>query len=281
LLPIAAAFGRFISKGILMTKYEHYKTMVFSLRERILTVTLNRPEKLNIFTEEMEYELTQFFVDGAMDKDFDIVILTGAGRAFSAGGDVENWMTKNVEDPGRVNTDLSKRVVFSILDFPKPLIAKVNGHAIGLGATVALFCDVIFASNEAKIADPHVKMGLSAGDGGAVIWPQLIGYARAREYLMTGELIPAPKAAELGLINYSLPPGELDAAVEAFAQKLSKGALRAISATKQTINLGLKQVATAVMDASIAYEKLTVYTSDHAEAVHAFIEKRKPTFTGK
>ena len=173
-----------------MTRYEHYKTMMFSLRERILTVTLNRPEKLNVFTEEMEYELTQFLVDGALDQDFDIVILTGAGRAFSAGGDVENWMVKNVEDPGRVRTELSKRVVFSILDFPKPIIAKLNGHAIGLGATVALFCDVIFASNEAKIADPHVKMGLSAGDGGAIIWPQLIGYARAREYLMTGELIP-------------------------------------------------------------------------------------------
>jgi len=264
-----------------MTQYDHYKTMLFSLRERVLTVTLNRPEKLNIFTEEMEQELTQFLIDGALDKDFDIAILTGAGRAFSAGGDVENWMVKNVEDPGRVSTDLSKRVVFSLLDFPKPIIAKVNGHAVGLGATVALFCDVIFASSEAKIADPHVKMGLSAGDGGAIIWPQLIGYARAREYLMTGELVPAPKAAEIGLINYSLPPGELDAAVDAFVRKLSKGALRAISATKQTVNLGLKHVATAVMDASIANEKLTVYTKDHAEAVHAFLEKREPVFTGK
>ncbi|TAL02178.1 MAG: enoyl-CoA hydratase/isomerase family protein [Rhodospirillaceae bacterium] len=264
-----------------MKKYAHYTTMTFSLQGRILTVTLNNPEKLNIFTEKMEQELTQFFVDGAMDEDFDFVILTGAGRAFSAGGDVENWMTANVADPGRVNTDLSKRVVFSILDFPKPLIAKLPGHAIGLGATVALFCDVIFASNDAKIADPHVRLGLSAGDGGAIIWPQLIGYARAREFLMTGELIPAPRAAAMGLINYALPPEELDAAVDAFVQKLSKGALVAIRATKMTVNLGLKQVATAVMDASIAYEKLTVYTKDHAEAVDAFLNKRKPNFIGK
>ena len=107
---------------------------------------------------------------------------------------------------------------------------------------------MIFASDKAKIGDPHVLMGLSAGDGGAIIWPQLIGYARAREYLMTGELIPAPKAAEIGLINYSLPLEELDAAVDAFVHKLSKGALRAICATKQTVNLGLKQVATAVME---------------------------------
>jgi enoyl-CoA hydratase len=264
-----------------MKRYEHYKTLTFKLSGRILTVTLNRPEKLNIFDEEMELEVTQFLVDGALDKDFDIVILTGAGRAFSAGGDVEGWMQRNVADPSRVDTVLSKRVVFAMLEFPKPIIAKLNGHAIGLGATVALYCDVIFASDKAKIGDPHVLMGLSAGDGGAIIWPHLIGYARAREYLMTGELIPAPKAAAMGLINYSLPLQELDAAVDAFAQKLAKGALRAISHTKQTVNLGLKHVASAVMDASIAYEVLTVYSHDHAEAVKAFLEKRPPAFTGK
>jgi enoyl-CoA hydratase len=264
-----------------MKKFAHYNTMTFTVEGRILTAMFNRPEKLNVFTEEMEGELAQFLHDGAFDPDFDIVILTGAGRAFSAGGDIENWMTANIKDPGRVNTDLSKRVIFSILDFPKPIIAKVNGHAIGLGCTVALYCDVVFASEKAKFADPHVKMGLSAGDGGAIIWPQLIGYARAREFLMTGELIPAPRAAAMGLINYSLPLEELDAAVDAFALKLSKGALKAISATKRTVNLGLKQVAAAVMDASIAYEHQTVYTRDHAEAVNAFLEKRDPVFTGK
>lgn len=264
-----------------MTKYDHYETMLFTLDNRVLTLTFNAPDKLNAFTEEMEVELSQFLVDGAIDEDFDIVVITGAGRAFSAGGDVENWMTKNVENPGRVNTTLCKRVVFGLLDFPKPIIAKLNGHAIGLGATVALYCDVIFASDKAKLADPHVLMGLSAGDGGAIVWPQLVGYARAREYLMTGELIPAPKAAEMGLINHSLPLEELDGAVDAFVEKIQKGALQAIIATKLTINLGLKQVATAVMDASIAYEKLTVYTDDHAEAVDAFLAKRKPKFTGK
>jgi enoyl-CoA hydratase len=264
-----------------MTKYDHYKTIAFSLRERILTVTLNRPDKLNIFDAEMEREVTQFLVDGAFDKDFDIAILTGAGRAFSAGGDVAGWMQKNVEDPASVDTTMVKRVVFAMLDFPKPIIAKLNGHAIGLGATVALYCDVIFASEKALIGDPHVSMGLSAGDGGAIIWPHLIGYARAREYLMTGELIPAPKAAAMGLINHCLPPEELDGAVDAFVQKLAKGALRAISYTKQTVNLGLKHVATAVMDASVAYEVLTVHSRDHAEAVKAFLEKRKPVFIGK
>ncbi len=264
-----------------MTNYDHYKTLAFELNGRIMTVSFNRPEKLNVFTYEMEREVCQFLHDGAIDKSFDVVILTGKGRAFSAGGDIEEWMLPNVMDPGSVEPTLSKRTVFSMLDFPKPILAKLNGHAIGLGATIALYCDVIFAAEHANIADPHVKVGLSAGDGGAIIWPQLIGYAKAREYLMTGEFIPAPKALEIGLINYCLPADELDAAVEAFAQKLLKGAMKAIMATKMTVNLGLKQIATAVMDASIAYELLTVHSKDHAEAVHAFRDKREPVFTHK
>lgn len=264
-----------------MSKYTEYQALGFSQRDRILTVTLNRPDKLNAFNERMEEEVARFLASAATDPDFDIVILTGAGRAFSAGGDVEGWMMKNIQEPARFDTAMAKRVIFALLEFPKPIIAKLNGHAIGLGATLALFCDVIFASDQAKIGDPHVLMGLCAGDGGAVIWPQLIGFARAREYLMTGELLPATRAAEIGLINYAVPASGLDAAVDAFASKLSKGALRAISATKQTVNVGLKQVAAAVMDASILHEANTMYTRDHAEAVHAFLEKRPPLFTGK
>ncbi len=263
-----------------MTKYDHYTNLAFELNGRIMTVYFNRPEKLNVFTAEMEREVCQFLHDGAIDDDFDVVILTGKGKAFSAGGDIEGWMLPNVQNPGALTPTLPKRAVFSLLDFPKPILAKLNGHAVGLGATMALYCDVIFAAEHAKIADPHVKVGLSAGDGGAIIWPQLIGYAKAREYLMTGEFIPAPKALEIGLINYCLPADELDAAVEAFANKLLAGAMKAIVATKMTVNLGLKQIATAVMDASIAYELLTVHSKDHAEAVHAFLEKREPVFTG-
>lgn len=263
------------------TPYDHYKTLAFALQDRIMTVSFNRPEKLNVFTLEMEREICQFLHDSAIDKEFDVVILTGKGRAFSAGGDIEEWMLPNVQDPGSVTPTLSKRAVFAMLDFPKPIIAKLNGHAVGLGATIALYCDVIFAADHAKIADPHVKVGLSAGDGGAIIWPQLIGYARAREYLMTGEFISAPKAEQIGLINYCLPADELDAAVDAFARKLLAGAMKAIVATKMTVNLGLKQIASAVMDASIAYELLTVHSQDHAEAVYAFRDKRDPVFIGK
>jgi enoyl-CoA hydratase len=262
-----------------MTKYDHFKTLAFEQKGRVLMVIFNRPDALNAFTVECQIELAQFIQESALDPDFDVAVLTGAGRAFSAGGDMDA-MLENIADPAGFKLHYSKRLIMGLLDYPKPIIAKVNGHAIGLGATVALFCDVTFAAEHAKIGDPHVLMGLSAGDGGAIIWPQLIGFARAREHLMTGDPLSAPRAAELGLINYAVPADQLDAAVEAFAQRLVNGALKAISATKLTVNLGLKQVASAMIDASLAYEHLTIYSKDHAEAVQAFVDKRKPAFTG-
>jgi aspartyl-tRNA synthetase len=124
----------------------------------------------------------------------------------------------------------ARQIVFALLDCEKPVIAKVNGHATGLGATIALFCDIVFAADHAKIGDPHVSVGLVAGDGGAVIWPQLIGYARAKEYLMTGKPMTALDAASMGLINHAVPLAELDAQVAQFADTLAGGAIKAINA---------------------------------------------------
>jgi enoyl-CoA hydratase len=156
----------------------------------------------------------------------------------------------------------------------------MNGHAVGLGASIALLSDIIFAADHAKIGDPHVGIGLVAGDGGAVIWAQRIGLTKAKEYLLTGELLTAPKAAEIGLINYSLPAGELDGAVDAFCQRLLHGASNAIRWTKILTNMELKRIATTVMEAGIAYESLSVRSADHREGIAALKEKRAPRFTG-
>jgi enoyl-CoA hydratase len=230
----------------------------------------------------MHEELARIFIDINDDPEIDIVILTGAGRAFSSGGDIE-WMQKMIDEPASFEKTAreGKQIVFSILDCEKPIIAKLNGHATGLGATIALFCDVIFASEKAKIGDPHVSVGFVAGDGGAVIWPQLIGFARAKEYLMTGDLMPASEAARMGLINRALPLEQLDKAVDDFAERLASGATKAIKWSKMSVNIALKQLAHSIMDASIAYEAMSNRTSDHAEAVAAFREGRKPKFTGK
>jgi len=164
----------------------------------------------------------------------------------------------------------------------KPIIAAVNGHAMGLGATIALLCDTIFMSSKAKIGDPHVKIGVVAGDGGCVIWPQLIGYARAKEYLMTGDPIEAEAAERMGLINHMTAPEETLEKAQAFAQRLADGPTAAIRWTKVSANIGLKQLAHSIMDTSLAYEWLTFqHGNDHREAVTAFLEKREPKFTDR
>ena len=209
--------------------FASYKFINFQREGRILTVTLNRPDVLNATDAALHEELSRVFTDCSGDPDSDIIILTGAGRAFSSGGDIV-WMQSMIDRPVEFQKTAreAKAIVYSILDCEKPIIAKLNGHATGLGATIALFCDVIFASEAAKIGDPHVSVGFVAGDGGATIWPQLVGYARAKEYLMTGDLMSAAEAERIGLINHCVPADQLDAAVAAFAQKLAKGATKAI-----------------------------------------------------
>lgn len=262
--------------------FSDYETLAFERRERILEIRLNRPDSMNAVNERLHGELARVFADAAEDAGSDVIVLTGAGRAFCAGGDIK-WMQSAIDDPALFEKTAreGKRIIFSILDCEKPIIAKVNGHATGLGATLALFCDVIFASEAARIGDPHVSVGLVAGDGGAVIWPQLIGYARAKEFLMTGELMTAADAARIGLINHAVPAGELDARVAAFADRLMRGAGKAIRWSKVSVNIGLKQLAHTIMDTSIAYESLSARSRDHQEAVNAFAEKRPPVFNGR
>lgn len=262
-----------------MALFDDYQTILFNRRGRVLEVTLNRPDKLNATDAVLHTELARVFTEISNDPDSDIVILTGAGRAFSAGGDVA-WMQEAIDVPARFEQTMreARQIVYGLIDCEKPVIAKLNGHATGLGCTIALFCDVIFAAEHAKIGDPHVSIGFVAGDGGAVIWPQLIGYARAKEYLLTGDLMTAHQAASMGLINHAVPADELDDKVNAFADKLAAGASNAIRWTKMSVNIGLRDLASKMMDASLAYEALSNMHPDHAEAVKAFTEKRPPVF---
>ncbi len=262
-----------------MKGYEAYTTMTFARERRVLTVTLDRPDVLNAVNAAMHAELARLFHDIAADPETDIVVLTGAGRAFCAGGDMD-WLQGAMDDPAIFDGIAveAKQIVFGLLDCEKPVVCRLNGDAVGLGATVALFCDIIIASTDARIGDLHVNIGLSAGDGGAIIWPQLVGYPRAKEFLMTGKLIDGAEAAALGLVNEAVAPDELDARVARMVGKLERGATQAIRYTKVSINIGLRQLAHAMMDASIAYESLTNVSADHREGLAAFSEKRRPEF---
>ncbi|HEY3655556.1 MAG TPA: enoyl-CoA hydratase-related protein [Steroidobacteraceae bacterium] len=262
-------------------KFEDYTTLLFSRDGGILNVQFNNPTKLNSLSGAGEREISRFFYDVATDEETRVIVLSGAGRAFSAGGDIRH-VKHVIEHPEEFYFGIgnAKRTVFNILDCAKPIIAKVNGDAAGLGATIALLCDVVFAANEAKFSDPHVKIGFTAGDGGAVIWPFLLG-GLAKHYLMTGDPIVATDAAKLGMIFKALPPEELDEAVRAYAQRLATGPRRAIETTKLTANVVLKHLATMSMDAGMAYEALTNHSGDHQEACEAFLAKRPPQFTGQ
>jgi len=192
-------------------------------------------------------------------------------------------MQKRIDDPelfNRKNLEM-KKMIFGLLDLEKPVVCRINGDCIGLGATLALLCDITIAVEDARLGDPHVKMGYVAGDGGAVIWPQLVGFARAKEYLLTGDLLTAKEAERIGLINHAVPRDQLDAKVNGIVDKLAGGATKAIKWTKACVNIPLRQLAHSIMDASLAYEALTNIGDDHQEAIRAFQEKRKPKFTGR
>jgi enoyl-CoA hydratase/carnithine racemase len=262
--------------------YQDYQSLAITRRGRVLTIALNRPEKLNAIDGVLHEELSRVFDDLNRDREIDIAVLTGAGRAFCAGGDAD-WLDTLIQNPlgWEKLSEENRRTMNGILECRQPIIAKLNGVAAGLGATLALFCDVIFASDKARIGDPHVKIGLVAGDGGSAIWPYLIGFARAREYLYTGEFIPAPQAADMGLINRCVPHDELDAAVDAFADQLASGAVRAIQWTKQAVNAPLRELVASNMELSLALEAKSNLTQDHQEGINALRQKRPAKFIGR
>lgn len=259
-----------------------YQHIQFARDGRILTVTLARPDRLNAISRTMHTELARVFHEVAADAESDVIVLTGAGRAFSAGGDLE-FMEQSQADPAGFYEVLreARTIVMTLLDCDKPIICRLNGDAMGLGATIALLCDIIIANESARIGDPHVRAGLVAGDGGALIWPQLIGYARAKQYLLGAEILDARQAQQIGLINFAVPEADLDRVTQEWTTRLARGATQAIRWTKATINVGLKQLAGAVMDTGIAYEGMSARTEDHVEAFRALREKRKPIFKGR
>jgi enoyl-CoA hydratase len=264
--------------------YDRYREkLAIEIADGILRLTLDNPEKLNANTEAMHWALSRIWDDIDHDDSVSCVIFTGAGdRAFSAGGDPRH-MQEMRDDIVQWYATMreAKRIIFNMLECDKPIIARVNGHAVGFGATLALASDIIVAVSGAKFGDPHCTTGLVCGDGGALLWPLQIGYAKAKELLFTGDVLTTDEAARIGLVNYAVPREELDAKVNEIAQKIARGAGRAIRFTKQAMNVLLRQQAHSMMDLGMATELLSAVSDDHQEAIHAFVEKRKPTFKGR
>ncbi|HZP44223.1 MAG TPA: enoyl-CoA hydratase-related protein [Candidatus Binataceae bacterium] len=269
------------------TDYSAYEFLKVEVKERVATLTINRPDRLNAVNTALHHELEQVWIDLAADTDVNAIVFTGAGRAFCAGGDVKGMAeggfvdsTKKSKSAGRgpITASNGRRLVENILDVEQPIIGAINGDAIGLGATLALLCDITVVSEKARFADTHVKVGVVAGDGGAVIWPLLIGPHRAKEFLMRGHMINGAEAYRIGMVNYAVPQDQVMSRAMELAQELADGPTYAIRWSKLAVNKWLKEQANLIMDTGLAYEMMTFNTWHHKEAVRAFVEKRKPNF---
>ena len=266
-----------------MLVQDKYETMTIERRGNgVAIVSLNRPERLNAVNGRMHAELATFSRDFANDRELRVLVLTGTGRAFCAGGDFSPDEGIGTSTDGPTMWVEARQIVDHILECEKPIVAAVNGYAMGLGANVALLCDVVVAGPSTVFADTHVNMGIGAGDGGQLIWPFLVGVNRAKYYLMTGDRVTGSEAVEMGLANFYVDDRDqlLPRALE-IADKLAAGAPKAIAASKMAVNAYLRSVSSVVMPISLRYEELTMATADHREAVAAFQEKRPPRFTGR
>ena len=251
----------------------NYQAMLIDKRDNgVAVVTLNRPERLNAVNGQMHHEMATFTRDAQTDDDVKVVVLAGSGRAFCAGGDFS--------DTGgpAVSFEEGRQIVDHLLELRKPIISAVQGYAMGLGANIALLCDVVVAGHSSVFADTHVNMGIGAGDGGQVIWPLLMGVNRAKWHLMTGERVTGEMLYDMGLVNFLVDDDAiLDTAVEKAAQ-LAAGPQKAISASKVPINNWIRQMSAQILPLSLSLEGETFHSSDAREAQRAFVEKRAPNF---
>lgn len=249
--------------------------------DRVLRITFNRPETYNSVDQETHGQLTQIWRDIDADPDISVVIVTGAGKAFSAGGDFE--MIDNIinHETDRLTTWKEARdLVYNVINCNKPIVSAINGVAVGAGLVVGILADISIAGKSAKIIDGHTKLGVAAGDVACVIWPLLCGMAKAKYYLMTCKPVSGPEAERIGLVSLCVDDDDLQAVALETAVDLSNGAQNAIRWTKYALNNWLRQ-AGPIFDTSTALEILG-FTGDEArEGLAAYREKRPPEFPKK
>ena len=242
----------------------------------VRTVIMNRPAELNAVNQALHWALANVWRQLAADRAAKVVILTGAGPAFCAGGDL-GWITSFLDDPVARDESLREgaQIIEEMLRFPLPVIAAVNGAAVGLGSSVAVLCDVVLMSEVAYLADPHVSVGLVAGDGGAAFWPLLTPVLRSREYLYTGDRIPAATAVELGLATRVTAPEDLLPEARRLAGRLAAQPAEALRGTKRVTNMHLSQALGGAMQAGLAAEAVTMQSAEHRERLLALRQKAR------
>lgn len=240
----------------------------------IRTVVMNRPEELNAINPALHWALANVWRQLEADRAAKVVILTGSGRAFSAGGDL-NWIASFSEDPVARDESLREgaEIIEEMLRFPMPVIAAVNGPAVGLGCSIAVLCDIVLISERAHLLDPHVSVGLVAGDGGAAFWPLLTPILRSRHYLFTGDRISASAAVDLGLATRATAPDELLPEARRLAERLAQQSVAALRGTKRVLNMHLSQALAGAVQAGFAEERITMLSDEHHKRILAMKQR--------
>jgi enoyl-CoA hydratase len=260
-----------------------FPDLSFSIRESVAEIVLSRPESRNCFTYALMEQFITLLAQLAGRDDVRAMLIAGAGKTFSAGGNFDLIMAEHGNCAGRDQVaDLSRRYFTSLVDCPYPIVAAVHGDAIGAGATLALCCDAIVCSRTARIADPHVMIGLAAGDGGAVLWPSSIGLLRARRYLLTGDRLTGEQAHAMGLVSDLVDtPEDVLPAARALAERMAALPPKAVQATKKALVQGLRHRINEVFELALALEMETFSSHDVLEAISALRERRTPRFQGR
>jgi enoyl-CoA hydratase len=259
--------------------YSGYQKLLVERRNHgVLLITLNRPDSYNAADETMHNELSRIWTDVARDDQARVAVVTGAGKAFSAGGDLA-MVERMAGDYDKVTRMLSEMsdLVYSLINCDKPVVSAINGVAVGAGLVVALLADVSICAEDARLGDGHVKLGAVAGDHAAIIWPLLCGMARARYYLLTGEMVTGTEAERIGLVSKAVPREQVLTEALRVADTLATGSQLAVRLTKRALNGWLRN-AGPLFDQSAAYEMLTFMGEDLREGVTALRAKRPPRF---
>jgi enoyl-CoA hydratase len=261
-------------------RYARYQRLEFDRpHPRVLRITMNNPGRLNSADEVMHGELVEIWRDIDADPDVSAAILTGAGKAFSAGGDF-NMIRKIIDDfPTRArNWKEARDIVYNVINCSKPVVSAIRGPAVGAGLVCGLLADVSIAAKTARIIDGHTRLGVAAGDHAAIVWPLLCGLAKAKYYLLLCEAVSGEEAERIGLISLAVEDAELDQKAVEVAVKLAEGAPSAIRWTKYALNNWLR-MAGPTFDASLALEFVGFTGPEVKEGLAAHLEKRRPNFS--
>jgi enoyl-CoA hydratase len=258
--------------------YQGYEHLIIEKRDGIALITMNRPDVYNATNARLHYELGRIWLDIGGDPDVRVAVITGAGHAFSAGGDLD-LIESCVADPVAIANTMKEAsdIVYNMINLDKPVISAINGVAVGAGLAVALIADLSIASEKARFTDGHIRLGVGAGDHSVIIWPLLCGMARAKRYLLTADFLDATEAERIGLVSMVVPHEHLMPTALEFARKLAQGPQPAMRWTKRALNQWLRVMGPA-FDYSLATEMLGFFGADVREGLQALREKRPPNF---